>query len=66
MQRDQLLPVTPVAAARHGGDGQPVPQCAVKDHGIALADPFIAQGEIAKLVALVHIDPGLIEDEVGV
>ena len=59
------MPVTAVAAARYGGNGQPVPLCAVKDHGIALAYPLITQGEIAKLVGMMHVHPGLIEDEIG-
>ena len=45
--------------------GRPVAYRTVKHHGVPLAHPGVAQGEIAELIGLVHVDPGLIEDEVG-
>ncbi len=64
MKRDQLLPVAAIAATGHSGDRQPMLDCTVKYHGIAQANPFVAQGEIAKLVSMMHIDARLIEDEI--
>ncbi|MNV32498.1 hypothetical protein D3C71_1238380 [compost metagenome] len=65
MQRDQLPPVAPITASRYGGDGQTVAYRTVKHHGVPLTHPGVAQGEVAELVGLVHVDPGLVEDEIG-